>query len=89
MLSPFLKRWRRLLAPDLITVGPGSVVYQLESPPNLLFRGIAKAIAASLRATTKVYICNLMTQANESLGTHPPPTTNPRTSMSHAQGADF
>jgi len=34
--------------------------------PNLLVSGIAKAIASS--PATKVYVCNLMTQANESLG---------------------
>ena len=34
--------------------------------PNLLVRGISQAIVES--HATKVYICNLMTQANESLG---------------------
>jgi uncharacterized cofD-like protein len=49
---------------DLITVGPGSLFTSLI--PNLLVRRIAQAIASS--AATKVYVCNLMTQANESLG---------------------
>ena len=49
---------------DLITIGPGSLFTSLI--PNLLVHGIAKAIACS--GATKVYICNLMTQANESLG---------------------
>jgi uncharacterized cofD-like protein len=49
---------------DLITIGPGSLFTSLI--PNLLVRGIARAIRES--AATKVYICNLMTQANESLG---------------------
>src|SRR5271154_3021731 len=49
---------------DLITIGPGSLFTSLI--PNLLVNGIAKAIASS--PATKVYICNLMTQANESLG---------------------
>ena len=49
---------------DLITIGPGSLFTSLI--PNLLVNGIAKAIAAS--PAIKVYICNLMTQANESLG---------------------
>jgi len=49
---------------DLITMGPGSLFTSLI--PNLLVRGIAKAIASS--RAIKVYICNLMTQANESLG---------------------
>ena len=49
---------------DLITMGPGSLFTSLI--PNLLVRGIPAAIAAS--PAVKVYICNLMTQANESLG---------------------
>ena len=49
---------------DLITIGPGSLFTSLI--PNLLVRGISQAIVES--KATKVYICNLMTQANESLG---------------------
>jgi len=49
---------------DIITIGPGSLFTSLI--PNLLVRGIATAIACS--SATKVYVCNLMTQANESLG---------------------
>jgi uncharacterized cofD-like protein len=49
---------------DLITVGPGSLFTSLI--PNLLVCGIPQAIRDS--AAIKVYICNLMTQANESLG---------------------
>ncbi len=49
---------------DLITLGPGSLYTSLIT--NLLVRGIPEALA-STRAT-RVYICNLMTQANESLG---------------------
>jgi len=49
---------------DLITIGPGSLFTSLI--PNLLVRGISKAIRES--SAVKVYICNLMTQANESLG---------------------
>lgn len=48
---------------DLITIGPGSLFTSLI--PNLLVRGISHAIVES--RATKVYICNLMTQANESL----------------------
>ena len=48
---------------DLITIGPGSLFTSLI--PNLLVRGIAQAITKS--CATKVFICNLMTQANESL----------------------
>ena len=49
---------------DLITIGPGSLFTSLI--PNLLVHGIAGAIRES--SAVKVYVCNLMTQANESLG---------------------
>jgi len=49
---------------DVITIGPGSLFTSLI--PNLLVRGISQAIVES--PAMKVYICNLMTQANESLG---------------------
>jgi uncharacterized cofD-like protein len=49
---------------DLITIGPGSLFTSLI--PNLLVQGIARAIVES--PAVKVFVCNLMTQANESLG---------------------
>jgi len=49
---------------DLITLGPGSLYTSLIT--NLLVRGIPEAIAAS--SAVRVYVGNLMTQANESLG---------------------
>lgn len=49
---------------DLITLGPGSLYTSLIT--NLLVRGVPEALARS--KATKVYVCNLMTQANESLG---------------------
>lgn len=49
---------------DLITIGPGSLYTSLIT--NLLVRGIPEAIAAS--KACRVFVCNLMTQANESLG---------------------
>lgn len=49
---------------DIITIGPGSLFTSLI--PNLLVHGISQAIVES--EATKTYICNLMTQANESLG---------------------
>lgn len=49
---------------DLITMGPGSLFTSLV--PNVLVRGIPEAIAAS--RAKKVFVCNLMMQANESLG---------------------
>jgi uncharacterized cofD-like protein len=48
---------------DLITIGPGSLFTSLI--PNLLVRGIPEAIAES--PAIKVFVCNLMTQVNESL----------------------
>ena len=49
---------------DLITVGPGSLYTSLIT--NLLVQGIPTALAGA--RGVRVYICNLMTQANESLG---------------------
>jgi uncharacterized cofD-like protein len=49
---------------DMITIGPGSLFTSLI--PNLLVRGMARAILDS--CAVKVFVCNLMTQANESLG---------------------
>jgi uncharacterized cofD-like protein len=49
---------------DLITIGPGSLFTSLI--PNVLVHGIPEAIEAS--PALKVFVCNLMTQANESLG---------------------
>jgi uncharacterized cofD-like protein len=49
---------------DLITLGPGSLYTSLIT--NLLVDGIPQAIATS--PAKRVFLCNLMTQANESLG---------------------
>jgi uncharacterized cofD-like protein len=49
---------------DLITVGPGSLYTSLIT--NLLVQGIPAALANA--RGTRVYVCNLMTEANESLG---------------------
>jgi uncharacterized cofD-like protein len=49
---------------DLITVGPGSLYTSLIT--NLLVQGIPSALASA--RGLRVFICNLMTQANESLG---------------------
>ena len=49
---------------DLVTLGPGSLYTSLIT--NLLVCGVPEAIAGS--KATRVYVCNLMTQANESLG---------------------
>jgi uncharacterized cofD-like protein len=49
---------------DLITVGPGSLYTSLIT--NLLVEGIPSALAHA--RGLRVFVCNLMTQANESLG---------------------
>ena len=48
----------------MITVGPGSLYTSLIT--NLLVRGIPEALAEA--RGLRVFVCNLMTQANESLG---------------------
>jgi uncharacterized cofD-like protein len=48
---------------DLITIGPGSLFTSLIT--NLLVKGIPEALANA--RGLRVYVCNLMTQANESL----------------------
>jgi len=63
-VGPMSQTLEAIASADLITIGPGSLFTSLI--PNLLVRGIAQAIIES--PATKVYICNLMTQANESLG---------------------
>jgi len=63
-VKPLPQTLEAIARADLITIGPGSLFTSLI--PNLLVHGIAEAIARSPAA--KVYVCNLMTQANESLG---------------------
>jgi uncharacterized cofD-like protein len=63
-VEPMPQTLKAIAHADLITVGPGSLFTSLI--PNLLVRGIGQAIVNS--PATKVYVCNLMTQANESLG---------------------
>ncbi len=52
-----------IAAADLITIGPGSLYTSIVT--NLLVHGIPEALGAA--QGTRVFICNLMTQANESL----------------------
>src|ERR1700693_5358596 len=63
-VQPLPQTLEALARADLITIGPGSLFTSLI--PNLLVRGITQAIVNS--AAVKVYVGNLMTQANESLG---------------------
>jgi uncharacterized cofD-like protein len=62
--QPMQQTLDAIASADLITIGPGSLFTSLI--PNVLVRGIPEAISAS--PAMKVFVCNLMTQANESLG---------------------
>jgi uncharacterized cofD-like protein len=62
-VDPMPQTLDAIASADVISIGPGSLFTSLI--PNLLVHGIADAIVNS--PATKVYICNLMTQANESL----------------------
>ena len=63
-VQPLPQTLEAMARADLITLGPGSLFTSLI--PNLLVPGIAQAMVNS--AAVKVYVGNLMTQANESLG---------------------
>jgi len=62
-VEPLAQTLKAIASADLITIGPGSLFTSLI--PNLLVRGIPEAILDS--PAVKVFVCNLMTQANESL----------------------
>jgi uncharacterized cofD-like protein len=62
-VEPLPQTLQAIATADLITIGPGSLFTSLI--PNLLVRGIPEAIAES--PAIKVFVCNLMTQVNESL----------------------
>jgi uncharacterized cofD-like protein len=81
--QPLPETLQAIARADLITMGPGSLFTSLI--PNLLVGGIARAIAES--SAIKVYICNLMTQANESLGRTA--ADHIRALNHHAQGRIF
>ncbi|MGA9353425.1 MAG: uridine diphosphate-N-acetylglucosamine-binding protein YvcK [Terriglobales bacterium] len=70
---------------DLITIGPGSLFTSLI--PNLLVHGIADAIVDA--HGVKVYVCNLMTQANESLGLSAADHIRALNRHAHAQLFDY
>ena len=63
-VQPLPQTLAAIASADLITIGPGSLFTSLV--PNLLVHGIPEAVAAS--PAVKVLVCNLMTEANESLG---------------------
>jgi uncharacterized cofD-like protein len=62
--APLPETLREIEQADLVTVGPGSLYTSLIT--NLLVSGVPSALVAS--RGLRVFICNLMTQANESLG---------------------
>ena len=61
--APLPETLEAIAAADLITLGPGSLFTSVIT--NLLVAGIPEALAAA--KGTRVYVCNLMTQGNESL----------------------
>jgi uncharacterized cofD-like protein len=63
-VEPMPQTLEAIAQADIITIGPGSLFTSLI--PNLLVHGIGQAIVKA--HAIKVYVCNLMTQANESLG---------------------
>ncbi|RXS95501.1 gluconeogenesis factor YvcK family protein [Silvibacterium dinghuense] len=63
IVEPMPETLEAIAKADLITIGPGSLYTSLIT--NLLVRGIPEALGAA--KGTRVYIANLMTQANESL----------------------
>ncbi|MFT4114255.1 gluconeogenesis factor YvcK family protein [Silvibacterium sp.] len=63
VVEPMPETLEAIAKADLITIGPGSLYTSLIT--NLLVRGIPEALGAA--QGTRVYIANLMTQANESL----------------------
>src|SRR6201987_3356048 len=63
-VEPLPQTLEAIARADLVTIGPGSLFTSLT--PNLLVHGIPQAIVNS--KAIKVFVCNLMTQANESLG---------------------
>jgi uncharacterized cofD-like protein len=61
--QPLPETLQAIAQANVITIGPGSLFTSLI--PNVLVHGIPEAIAAS--SAVKIFICNLMTEANESL----------------------
>ncbi|MBV8207234.1 MAG: uridine diphosphate-N-acetylglucosamine-binding protein YvcK [Acidobacteria bacterium] len=62
--KPLAETLEAIARADLITIGPGSLFTSLVT--NLLVHGLPEAIAGS--PALKVFVGNLMSQANESLG---------------------
>jgi uncharacterized cofD-like protein len=62
-VEPLPETLKAIATADLISIGPGSLFTSLL--PNLLVRGIPEVLSAS--TAVKIFVCNLMTEANESL----------------------
>ncbi len=84
-VQPLPQTLDAIAAADLITIGPGSLFTSLI--PNLLVHGIVDAIINS--NAIKVYVCNLMTQANESLGLSAADHIRALNRHAHAQLFDY
>jgi uncharacterized cofD-like protein len=84
-VEPLPQTLQAIARADIISIGPGSLFTSLI--PNLLVHGIAEAIVHS--KAIKVYICNLMTQANESLGLSAADHIRALNSHAHQQLFDY
>ena len=63
-VSPLPQTLESIQRADVITLGPGSLYTSLVT--NLLVQGIPEALAAA--DAVRIFVCNLMTQSNESVG---------------------
>jgi uncharacterized cofD-like protein len=63
-VSPLPQTLESIQRADVITLGPGSLYTSLVT--NLLVHGIPEALANA--RGVRIFVCNLMTQANESVG---------------------
>ena len=84
-VRPLPQTLEAIAAADLITIVPGSLFTSLI--PNLLVGGIVDAILES--HAVKVYVCNLMTQSNESLGLSTADHIKALNRHAHAQLFDY
>jgi len=64
MIKPLPETIRAIREADLIVIGPGSLYTSIL--PNLLVPGLGEEVCNA--KAKKVYICNIMTQAGETLG---------------------
>ena len=84
-VRPLPQTLEAISSADLITIGPGSLFTSLIS--NLLVPGIVEAILNS--HAVKIYVCNLMTQANESLRLSAADHIRALNTHAHAQLFDY